>query len=64
MRTVREVSAAFIRMTRCERGATAVEYAIVAAGVAVAISAAVYALGDAVEGQFITTQEGLEQLQQ
>lgn len=33
---------------RDERGATAIEYALVATGIAVAISAAVYAVGDQV----------------
>ncbi len=36
------------RFLQDERGATAIEYAMVAAGIAVAISVAVYALGERV----------------
>ena len=48
--------------TRCElrkfyaeeSGATAVEYAMIASGIAVAISAMVYSLGSSVKGLFTT----------
>lgn len=35
-------------------GATAIEYALIAAGIALAIAAAVYAFGDVLIGQFET----------
>ncbi len=43
-----------------EQGATAIEYGLIAAGIAVAIIAAVFALGDEVKGFFedIQTQLG------
>ncbi|HNQ92441.1 MAG TPA: Flp family type IVb pilin [Alphaproteobacteria bacterium] len=37
---------------RDERGATAVEYGLVAAGIALAIAVAVFALGDTIIGMF------------
>ena len=43
-----------------EKGATAIEYGLIAAGIAVAIIAAVFALGDELKGFFedIQTQLG------
>ena len=43
-----------------EKGATAIEYGLIAAGIAVAIIAAVFALGDEIKGFFedIQTQLG------
>ena len=38
--------------TKNEDGATAIEYGLIAAGIAVAIIAAVFALGDEVKGFF------------
>ena len=46
----------FRRFLRDERGATAIEYAIIAAGVAVAIVAAVNSLGVSVVGLFESVQ--------
>jgi pilus assembly protein Flp/PilA len=45
---------AFRRFLRDERGATAIEYAMIAAGVAVAIVAAVNSLGVSVKGMYDT----------
>ena len=42
------------RFLRDERGATAIEYAMIAAGIAVAIVAAVNALGGSVKGMYDT----------
>jgi pilus assembly protein Flp/PilA len=46
----------FRRFLRDERGATAIEYAMIAAGVAVAIVAAVNSLGVSVVGLFESVQ--------
>ncbi|HNQ92931.1 MAG TPA: Flp family type IVb pilin [Alphaproteobacteria bacterium] len=43
-----------------EDGATAIEYALIAAGIALAIAAAVYAFGDVLIGQFETMGDTLE----
>ncbi len=37
---------------RSEEGATAIEYGLIAAGIAVAIATVVFALGDTLEGLF------------
>jgi pilus assembly protein Flp/PilA len=37
---------------RCEKGATAIEYGLIAAGIAVAISAAVFAFGTQLSALF------------
>ena len=43
-----------------EDGATAIEYALIAAGIALAIAAAVYAFGDVLIGQFETMGDTLQ----
>ena len=43
-----------------DSGATAIEYGLIAAGIAVAIIAAVFALGDEVKGFFTDIQTQLE----
>lgn len=43
-----------------ENGATAIEYGLIAAGIALAISAAVYAFGDELEALFVSFQGGLQ----
>lgn len=40
------------RWARSEDGATAVEYGLIVAGIALAVSAAVFALGDSIIGLF------------
>ena len=42
-----------LRMMREERGATAIEYALIAGGIALAIIAAVNAVGLALAGKFL-----------
>ena len=37
---------------RCEKGATAIEYGLIAAGIAVAISAVVFTMGDSLVDMF------------
>ena len=37
---------------RCEKGATAIEYGLIAAGIAVAISAIVFTMGDSLVALF------------
>ena len=46
--------------TRDESGATAIEYAMIASGIAVAIVAAVGSLGTATSGMFTTVQTALK----
>jgi pilus assembly protein Flp/PilA len=48
------------RFVRDERGATAVEYAIVASGIAVAIAATVTSLGSGVKGLFTNVSTALK----
>jgi len=48
-----------LRMMREERGATAIEYALIAGGIALAIVAAVNAVGIAVAGKFQDTHTKL-----
>jgi pilus assembly protein Flp/PilA len=54
MKTMRIRFDTFRRFLRDERGATAIEYAMIAAGIAVAIVAAVNALGVSVLGMYQT----------
>jgi pilus assembly protein Flp/PilA len=44
---------------RDKSGATAIEYGLIAAGIAVAIIAAVFALGEDIEGFFLNVSERL-----
>ncbi|MCP5084051.1 MAG: Flp family type IVb pilin [Alphaproteobacteria bacterium] len=46
----------FLRFIRCERGATAIEYALIAAGISVAISAVVLTLGSEVRNDFMQVE--------
>jgi pilus assembly protein Flp/PilA len=48
------------RFMRCESGATAIEYAMIASGIAVAIAASVGALGTAVKGMFVNVSSALK----
>jgi pilus assembly protein Flp/PilA len=53
------VSNVMSRFLRDERGATAIEYAMIASGVAVAIAASVTSLGTAVKGLFTNVSTAL-----
>lgn len=48
------------RLTRDESGATAIEYAMIAAGIGVAIVAAVGSLGTATKGMYDTVATSLK----
>ena len=48
------------RFLRDERGATAIEYAMIASGVAVAIAATVTSLGSGVKGLFTSVSTSLK----
>lgn len=48
------------RFLRDERGATAIEYAMIASGVAVAIAAAITSLGSNVKGLFTSVATSLK----
>jgi pilus assembly protein Flp/PilA len=48
-----------IRFLHDERGATAIEYALIAAAIGLVIVAAVGAIGDALDGTFSDAADGL-----
>jgi pilus assembly protein Flp/PilA len=48
------------RLARDEAGASAIEYAVIATGIAVAIVAAVTSLGTATEGMYANVQSALK----
>jgi pilus assembly protein Flp/PilA len=56
----RTLSAILTRFWRDERGATAIEYAMIASGVAVAIAATVTSLGSGVKGLFTNVSTSLK----
>jgi pilus assembly protein Flp/PilA len=49
-----------LRLMRDERGTTAIEYAILASGIAVAIVASIMNLGDTVKGLFTSVATAME----
>jgi pilus assembly protein Flp/PilA len=56
----RTLFAFLTRFLRDERGATAIEYAMIASGVAVAIAATVTTLGSGVKGLFTNVSTSLK----
>ena len=56
----RTLSAILTRFLRDERGATAIEYAMIASGVGVAIAATVTSLGSGVKGLFTNVSTSLK----
>ena len=50
----------FMRMLRDDGGATAIEYAMIASGIAVAIAATVSTLGSTVNGLFTSVSTSLK----
>lgn len=52
MKTLQSLNPPFRRFLRDERAATAIEYAIIAAGVGVAVAATVMALGGELRGMY------------
>jgi pilus assembly protein Flp/PilA len=54
------ISTAVARFLRDDSGATAIEYAMIASGVGVAIAAAVTGLGSGVKGLFTTVSTALK----
>ena len=49
-----------LRFVRNESGATAIEYALIASGIAVAISTTVFNLGSKVNGLFVSVSTSLK----
>jgi pilus assembly protein Flp/PilA len=47
------------RLLRCENGATAIEYAMIASGIGVAIAASVVNLGSTVKGLFTSVSNSM-----
>ncbi len=56
MQKHRSLALTFRRFLKDERGATAIEYAMIAAGIAVAVVATVTALGSSVTAMFTTVK--------
>ena len=54
------IIASVVRFMRDERGATAIEYAMIASGIAVAIAAAITSLGSNVKGLFTSVATSLK----
>jgi pilus assembly protein Flp/PilA len=50
----------FSRFLKDESGATAIEYGLIAAGIAVAIIATVQAVGVSLDALFVTVDDGLQ----
>jgi pilus assembly protein Flp/PilA len=51
---------AILRFARNESGATAIEYAMIASGVGVAVAATVVGLGSSVKGMFVNVSTSLK----
>jgi pilus assembly protein Flp/PilA len=56
MQTHRSITSTFRGFLRDDNGATAIEYAMIAAGIAVAVVATVTALGSSVTAMFTTVK--------
>ncbi|MCA6122227.1 Flp family type IVb pilin [Bradyrhizobium sp. WSM 1704] len=54
------MKAIFVRFLQDESGATAIEYGLIAAGIAIAIIAAVNGVGTALSGKFDTISSSLK----
>ena len=54
------IAQSVFRLMRCESGATAIEYAMIASGVGVAIAASVVNLGSNVKGLFVNVSSSLK----
>jgi pilus assembly protein Flp/PilA len=54
------IARSVFRFLRCESGATAIEYAMIASGVGVAIAASVVNLGSTVKGLFVNVSSSLK----
>jgi pilus assembly protein Flp/PilA len=55
------VRATLRRFVRDQSGATAIEYAMIAGGIAIVIAAAVQALGGTTAGKYQSVQDALQQ---
>jgi pilus assembly protein Flp/PilA len=55
------VRATLRRFVRDQSGATAIEYAMIAGGIAIVIAAAVQALGSTTAGKYQSVQDALQQ---
>jgi pilus assembly protein Flp/PilA len=54
------IARSVFRFMRCECGATAIEYAMIASGVGVAIAASVVNLGSGVKGLFVSVSSAMK----
>lgn len=54
------VATLVLRFLRDDRGATAIEYAMIASGIAVAIAATIVALGSSVQGMYASVATAMK----
>ena len=54
------ITRSVFQFLRCESGATAIEYAMIASGIGVAIAASVVSLGSTVKGLFVSVSTSLK----
>jgi pilus assembly protein Flp/PilA len=54
------IARSVFRFLRCENGATAIEYAMIASGIGVAVAASVVNLGSGVKGLFVNVSSSLK----
>jgi pilus assembly protein Flp/PilA len=54
------ITRAVSRFLRCDSGATAIEYAMIASGVAVAVAASIVNLGSNVKGLFTSVSSSMK----
>jgi pilus assembly protein Flp/PilA len=60
MLKVKNLAKSLVRLVRDERAATAIEYAMIASGVSIAIAATVFGLGSKVNGLFTSVSTSLK----
>jgi pilus assembly protein Flp/PilA len=54
------IAQSVFRFMRCESGATAIEYAMIASGIGVAIAASVVSLGSNVKSLFVSVSSAMK----
>jgi pilus assembly protein Flp/PilA len=54
------IARSVFRFLRCENGATAIEYAMIASGIGVAVAASVVNLGSGVKGLFTSVSSSMK----
>ena len=54
------IARSVFRFLRCESGATAIEYAMIASGIGVAVAGSVVNLGSGVKGLFVSVSSAMK----